>query len=174
MFLINLPVVSVAWIVLEICLLQNELNSAFGTNNAQIERNTSQLLLDERALAYTKHQELYDELADRDTTNLSLEDTILGKQSEIFALEATLLQIHHGSLIPLLIILVAKPGLHLSLNSSWSYLPTVHLYHVLHLTSCQLLLLFFQTKTLSKLWSLQFIQQMCTVLLHETKICAAF
>jgi hypothetical protein len=51
-------------------------------------------LLDERALTYTKHQdqdqELYDKLANRDTAILSLEDTILDKQSEIMACEVDL------------------------------------------------------------------------------------
>ena len=68
-----------------------------------IVKSKVNLLLDESALAYTKQQELYDKLADRDTKILFLDDTILDKQSEIIAFDADL-----------------------SLNTSWVIYTIVH------------------------------------------------
>ena len=140
-----------------------------------IEKSKDTQLLDERALAYTKHQELYDELSDRGTTILSLEDTILDKQSEIIALEADL-----SLNTPWVIDTIA----HRSGGKTWpSFVIELILEFLAHRTPpsniapniLSVASATFPNKNIVKqLPSLRFIQQMHTVLLHVTKTLAAF
>ena len=85
-------------------------------------------LLDERAFEYTKHHKLFDEIADRVTAISSLKDININRQSDSIELEADL-----SSNTPLVIDTIAHHSggkTSPSFDSSWSYLPPVHLHHV--------------------------------------------
>jgi hypothetical protein len=131
-------------------------------------------LLDERAFTYTEHQELYDEIADRDTPNFSLEDTILEKQTKTIALEVdcsnTLRVI--DTIAPLL---SGKTWPSLAIELILELLahqtpPLCIAPNILLVVSAMLP----NQNVVEQLPSQLFIQHMCTVLLHVTKMLVAF